>query len=256
MPVIAIQGIRGGCGTTTVAAGLAATLQAMDYPVLLWDLSPHNLLGQHVGLGFHISTGWAQAITDQRPWYQAAFATGYPNLLLLPFGRPTNFAALDTLPSTWLQQAVSSLALDRRTWIILDIPRYPLTFAQQAHDIADLWLHVTEADPACHALMYSAAHPAEMLTQQQVTPDAAALGHHYWLVNRHHTYPQLSRDIWQLWQTTLGNKLVPGAIHQDEAIREALATKQLITDFAPQSLAAQDFLSLATWCKKRVELGS
>ncbi|MGL5468604.1 MAG: cellulose synthase operon protein YhjQ/BcsQ, partial [Shewanella sp.] len=33
MPVIAIQGIRGGCGTTTVAAGLAATLQAMDYPV-------------------------------------------------------------------------------------------------------------------------------------------------------------------------------------------------------------------------------
>ncbi|MGL4907368.1 MAG: cellulose synthase operon protein YhjQ/BcsQ, partial [Plesiomonas sp.] len=32
MPVIAIQGIRGGCGATTVAAGLAAALQSLNYP--------------------------------------------------------------------------------------------------------------------------------------------------------------------------------------------------------------------------------
>ncbi|MGL5045822.1 MAG: cellulose synthase operon protein YhjQ/BcsQ, partial [Plesiomonas sp.] len=75
----------------------------------------------------------------------------------------------------------------------------------------------------------------------------------YWLVNRYHTATLLSRDIWQLWHTTLGQWLIPSAIHQDEALREALAKKQLITRSAPGSLAMQDFLSLATWCKAQLE---
>ncbi|MGL5344094.1 MAG: cellulose synthase operon protein YhjQ/BcsQ [Plesiomonas sp.] len=293
MPVIAIQGIRGGCGATTVAAGLAAALQSLNYPVLLWDLSPNNLLGQHLGLPFSEPTGWANAITQEQPWHHAAFTTEHAGLQLLPFGLINNIQALNSLPEDWLSKALTRLDLPRNSWVILDTPLYPHFLSQQAEQAADIWLQVTEADPACHALMQSrlptsqnmpteanatpentsVSEPDHKLANTEITPQTSepqpdahktqnnlhqddaknADLQRYWLVNRYHTATLLSRDIWQLWHTTLGQWLIPSAIHQDEALREALAKKQLITRSAPGSLAMQDFLSLATWCKAQLE---
>lgn len=44
MPVIALQGIRGGIGTTSITAALAWALQQLGESVLVIDLSPDNLL--------------------------------------------------------------------------------------------------------------------------------------------------------------------------------------------------------------------
>ncbi|MGL5759444.1 cellulose biosynthesis protein BcsQ [Plesiomonas sp.] len=252
MPVIAVQGIRGGCGTTTITAGLAAALQSLNYPVLLWDLNPNNLLGQHLGLPFSEPTGWANALTQEQPWHHAAFNTEHTGLQLLPFGLINNTQTLNALPTNWLTTALNRLDLPSNTWVILDTPLSPHFLSQQAEQAADIWLQVTEADPACHALMQNRLPVKENSAEEtNATPNSeqnAAL-QRYWLVNRYHTSTLLSRDIWQLWHTTLGQWLIPSAIHQDEALREALAKKQLITRSAPGSLAMQDFLSLATWCK-------
>ncbi|MGL5005903.1 MAG: cellulose biosynthesis protein BcsQ [Plesiomonas sp.] len=273
MPVIAIQGIRGGCGTTTVAAGLAAALQSLHFPVLLWDLSPNNLLSQHIGLPFNEPTGWASALTQGKPWHHAAFTTEQAGIQLLPFGLIDNVQALNSFSANWLTDALASLALPRNSWVILDTPLYPHFLSQQAEQVADIWLQVTEADPACHALMQnrlpaqkhaSTTNPVvQDDTQDHKSDNAKEPAHQYessletrqryWLVNRYHTATQLSRDIWQLWHTTLGQWLIPSAIHQDEALREALAKKQLINHSAPGSLAMQDFLSLAIWCKALLE---
>ncbi|MGL4600174.1 MAG: cellulose synthase operon protein YhjQ/BcsQ [Plesiomonas sp.] len=293
MPVIAIQGIRGGCGATTVAAGLAAALQNLNYPVLLWDLSPNNLLGQHLGLPFSEPTGWANALVQDQPWHHAAFTTEHAGIQLLPFGLIDNIQALSSLPTNWLAKSLSRLDLPNNSWVILDTPLHPYFLSQQAEQVADIWLQVTEADPACHALMQSRLPPLQnTLKKACVTPEntldnepnhkvgstaetsqisETQLDEHkakndqhqddeqnatlqrYWLVNRYHTATLLSRDIWQLWHTTLGQWLIPSAIHQDEALREALAKKQLINHCAPSSLAMQDFLSLAIWCKALLE---
>ncbi|MGL5603882.1 MAG: cellulose synthase operon protein YhjQ/BcsQ, partial [Plesiomonas sp.] len=166
MPVIAIQGIRGGCGATTVAAGLAAALQSLNYPVLLWDLSPNNLLGQHLGLPFSEPTGWANAMTQEQPWHHAAFTTEHAGLQLLPFGLINNIQALNSLPEDWLSKALARLDLPRNSWVILDTPLYPHFLSQQAEQAADIWLQVTEADPACHALMQS-----RLPTEANATPE-------------------------------------------------------------------------------------
>jgi len=44
---------------------------------------------------------------------------------------------------------------------------------------------------------------------------------------------------------------LPLTVHADEAMREALAFKQPVGQYAPDSLAAQDVMSLAIWCLTR-----
>lgn len=45
MPVLALQGVRGGIGTTSVTAALAWALQQLDESVLVIDFSPDNCGG-------------------------------------------------------------------------------------------------------------------------------------------------------------------------------------------------------------------
>ena len=47
---LSLQGVRGGCGVTTVVAALGHALHAQGERVLLVDASPDNLLGLHLGL--------------------------------------------------------------------------------------------------------------------------------------------------------------------------------------------------------------
>ncbi|CNG61253.1 cellulose synthase [Yersinia enterocolitica] len=57
MPVLALQGIRGGIGTTSVIAALAWALQQLDESVLVIDFSPDNLLRLHFNMHFEQSRG-------------------------------------------------------------------------------------------------------------------------------------------------------------------------------------------------------
>lgn len=48
MPQIALQGVRGGVGTTSLCAGLGWALAALGERVLLIDGSPVSQLGVHL----------------------------------------------------------------------------------------------------------------------------------------------------------------------------------------------------------------
>ena len=92
---------------------------------------------------------------------------------------------------------------------------------------------MAEADAACHV---------QLLQQAGSNPV---------LVNRFDPGSQLQRDLLLIWRKHYATRLLPLTIHADEAVREALAFKQAIGQYAPDSLAAQDALSLATWCLTR-----
>lgn len=61
MPVIALQGLRGGMGTTSVTAALAWALQQLGESVLAIDFTPDNLLRLHFNTPFELARGWARA---------------------------------------------------------------------------------------------------------------------------------------------------------------------------------------------------
>lgn len=221
MPVIAIQGIRGGVGASAVTAGLAWALQSLGERVLVVDASPSNLLRLHFNVPFDDGRGWAEAGQAGRPWQQAALRY-LPGLDLLPFGHSDT----GTLPD------VAALArAGHYQWVLLDTPSGSDPLAWQALAQADRLLRVLAPDANCHARLH----------QQPTAPQSVLL------VNQFSPTSQLQQDLLLLWQHSLTG-LVPVTLHRDEAVSEALAAKQPVGEYRPQSLAANEMVVLANWC--------
>ncbi|CFR14193.1 cellulose biosynthesis protein BcsQ [Yersinia kristensenii] len=236
MPVLALQGVRGGVGTTSVTAALAWALQQLDESVLVIDFSPDNLLRLHFNMSFEQSRGWAKAEIDGEGWQQGAMR--YTEKLdFVPFGQLTQAeneqlsTFLQQNPCQW-QENLSTLQ-DRAAyrWILLDIPVGDTVFTRQALALADQTLILIHADASCHIRLHQQNLPA---------------GCHF-LLNQFAASSRLQQDLHQLWLQSL-DSLLPTFIHRDEALAEALAAKQPLGEYSAQSLAAEEVMTLANWC--------
>ena len=61
MAILGLQGIRGGVGTTSIAAALGWSLQVLGESVLVIDACPDNLLRMSFNVDYDVSDGWARA---------------------------------------------------------------------------------------------------------------------------------------------------------------------------------------------------
>ncbi|CBY29411.1 TPA: cellulose biosynthesis protein BcsQ [Yersinia enterocolitica] len=236
MPVLALQGIRGGIGTTSVIAALAWALQQLDESVLVIDFSPDNLLRLHFNMHFEQSRGWVRAEVDGEGWQQGAMR--YTEKLdLLPFGQLTQAeneqlsASLQQHPRQWQENLSRLLANASYRWILLDIPAGDSAFTRQALALADQTLILIHADASCHIRLHQQNLPASC----------------HFLLNQFSASSRLQQDLHQLWLQSL-NSLLPIFIHRDEAMAEALAAKQPLGEYSAQSLAAEEMMTLANWC--------
>ncbi|SHN26359.1 cellulose synthase operon protein YhjQ [Pseudomonas asturiensis] len=234
MTSLSLMGVRGGLGASTLLAAIGYALESLGERVLLVDMCPENMLRLHLGLDAAQEGGWARAMLDGQDWFRQAWSLT-PHLHLLPYGalsaRESADLELQLLdePLLWACRQ-SSLAADY-DWILFDLPQRLPGHANPGPCLFPIQL--IEADAACHILL-----------QQQ--PRDTLL-----LVNRFDPASQLQRDLLLLWRNHCANRLLPLTIHVDEAVREALAFRQPLGQYAPDSLAAQDVLSLATWCLTR-----
>jgi cellulose synthase operon protein YhjQ len=230
-----LRGVRGGVGTSSLLAAVGHALESLGERVLMIDMCPENLLRLHFNLTTSQTSGWARAMLDGQDWHAQAWSLK-PTLHLLPYGRLNAGEIADIEqqllddPQIWARRQASLAA--HYDWLLFDLPQRlpghgsigPCLFPIQ----------IAEADPACHVL----------LLQQ-------ASGHQPLLVNRYDPGSQLQRDLLLIWRKHYVSRLVPMTVHADEAVREALAFKQPVGQYAPDSLGAQDALSLATWCLTR-----
>ncbi|HDL8055145.1 TPA: cellulose synthase operon protein YhjQ [Yersinia enterocolitica] len=236
MPVLALQGVRGGVGTTSVTAALAWALQQLDESVLVIDFSPENLLRLHFNMSFEQPRGWAKAEVDGEGWQQGAMRYA-EKLDFLPFGQLTQTeneqlsASLQQHPRQWQENLSRLLANASYRWILLDIPAGDSAFARQALALADQTLILIHADASCHIRLH-----------QQNLPDGC-----HFLLNQFAASSRLQQDLHQLWLQSL-DRLLPTFIHRDEAMAEALAAKQPLGEYSAQSLAAEEVITLANWC--------
>lgn len=243
--MVAVIGASGGVGATTVAAHLASAIAEQDKPVLCFDFCPTDVLRLHFGATLSGSNGFVTALIAGMPWQDACY-TSASGVSFLPFGALTDDAALDHA-STWMQArpnwfaaALASLALAPDTMIVCDCPRLPAALRSQALAAADLIIVVCTPDPLSLA---AASQLAVQLHDDGQNPVRVSTI----LLNRFEAAHRLDRDIRLLLQRRHGHLAAPVVIHRDEALREALAHKQTVFDYAPAAQAAHEFAGLATW---------
>lgn len=229
MSVIALQGIRGGTGTTSVTAALAWALSQLGEKVLAIDFSAANLLRLHFAMPYDSPRGWATAERTGHGWQQGAMRYN-SRLDFLPFGQlPLEEQGL--AHCDWqhnLTQLRNTAVYD---WILLDVPAEDPLRAAQAISMADHTLMLLQADSQSHVRLHQQSLPANS---------------HY-LVSQFAPGSQLQQDILLLWQQSLP-RLLPFILHRDEAMAESLAGKQPVGELHPQSKSSQDVTTLANWC--------
>lgn len=236
MPIIALSGIHGGTGTTSVAAALAWALYRSGESVLVIDFSPDNLLRLHFNMPHDQARGWAKAEMDGEGWQQGAMEY-CERLAFLPFGQITReqraalLGRLQSSPGQWRQRLAQLRESQRFRWILLDIPGEDNAMTRQLLQCAEHLLMIINPDANCHVRLH-----------QQPLPGGAHL-----VVNNYLLTSHLQHDIYQLWCQTLAG-LVPVMIHHDEAVAEALAAKQPVGEYRPDSTAAEEMSTLANWC--------
>jgi cellulose synthase operon protein YhjQ len=216
MITVALQGIRGGVGTTSIVAGLALAAWEQGARVLAIDLCPDNLLGLHLGLPQDHARGWSLLADPVREWHSAlsAYESG---LDLLPHGGQQEASA-----GGWLQ------AIEGYDLVLLDLPPGSRPAA------ASRLLTVVNADANCHVRLYRHTWAAN----EQL------------LVTQFNSRRALQQDLLDLW-VAAGLPQLTQRLHRDEAMAEAMAAKQPVGRYAPTSLIAHELSSLALWCLMR-----
>lgn len=236
MSVIAVHGIRGGVGSTSITAGIAWALHQLEESVLILDLSSDNLLRMHFNMSFHESRGWARAYVDNTPWQESAMRY-MPLLDFLPFGSLSNDEQL-TLETKYqkdpdfIRNIILELVKSKKyRWILLDVPSNSNLLTYSGLASADTVFTVLNPDANCHVRIH----------QQEFVKNS------YFLINKFAPNKHLEWDLHLLWQQSLPN-LVPIIIHADQAVAEALANKQPVGEYQSHSLAAEELLTLTNWC--------
>jgi cellulose synthase operon protein YhjQ len=267
--VIAIIGAAGGTGSTTVTSHLATAIAQQNRPVICFDFCPTNVLRLHFGDELSNRDGFAAALMAGLPWQYATY-TSDSGVRFLPFGELENDTALDRLSNwmqvwpNWLRHSVHSIDLPADVIVLCDCARLPASLRNQVLAAADITLVTCSPDPLSFASAIRLASqmqiaPVQSESQQsnQLPPEPSLHGPvrspriGAVLLNGFEAGKALDRDIRLLLRRHHAHLAAPVAIHRDEALREALACKQTVFEYAPTSQAALEFSALATWAITR-----
>ncbi|MGE5621508.1 MAG: cellulose biosynthesis protein BcsQ [Candidatus Bathyarchaeota archaeon] len=247
MNLVAVVPAAGGVGATTLAAHLAVSLARKRRLGAAVDLCPGNALRLHLGMDWQDAAGLAAQVAAGRPWSDGAYVSsgGVP---FLPFGRTgredggTHLAAWLEAQPGGLGGCLEQIRLPSGGILLADAPRLPWQLTRQALARADLTILVAAPDAASYAGL-----PALL----EGVADAGCTEVRV-VINGFDPCRDLDRDMALLLANDPGLDLAPVMVHRDEAVREALACKQTVFDYAPSCQAAHDFEALATWVVARL----
>ncbi len=250
MVVFSVVSAKGGVGKTTITANMAMAL-AEGRNVVAIDLDPQNALRLHLGVSVEEIDGTGRATLEGRSWKTCMFR-GQAGPYILPYGnlnesdRDAFEVHLSSHPN-WLLDGLKGLGLGGQDLVVIDTPPGPSLYQQQALKAANFVLVVIHGDPASYATL-----PAmESVLNKYCTGRPEFYGSAY-LLNNLPSGSNLARDVVRVVRAELGERLVPSVVHQDEAVKEALAFDQLILQYAPHSEAARDIAQAASWLSQKL----
>jgi cellulose synthase operon protein YhjQ len=251
---VALVGIHGGAGKTTLAANLAQALSQNGRSALAVDLDPQGALPLHFGIESDEPTGLLQsALTHQSlaEWL-ARFRSGPA---VLPFGKLT--AALQTSLETtlardpaWLIRRLQALIPEDREFVLLDLPAATHPLFRSAIAAADTVLVVLSAEPSAYATLPQ----LESLLDECVPAGGRRLARY--VLNRFDARRAFDRDLFASLRGMMGARAVPFAIHADPAVSEALARRKLLMQEAADSQVVASLGNLADLVEEAAAAGA
>ncbi|MEM7576154.1 MAG: AAA family ATPase [Planctomycetota bacterium] len=249
MRTIAILNQKGGCGKTTTAINLAATLAGKGFRVLIVDMDPQS----HCALGLSVPE---QRIERGTAELLHAGLDGSLGVADLTWQVSRN---LDLLPSTMalatmeqrlasqpdkdrrLSQVLSPVA-DRYDVCVLDCPPSIGLLTFNALRAADEVLIPVETGYFALQGSVRQARTIEMLIQR--------VGHRVRfsiLPTMYDVRTKLAREILGELRKHFDEAVLPCVINFNSKLKEAAALGQPITEYDPSSTGMKDFEELANW---------
>ena len=247
MSVIGVISMQGGVGKTSTTANIAwAAAEHLGRDrITVIDLDPQNGLHWHFGVDSEVTEGVCWHSLEGLNWADARLPSEF-GVNCVPYGdvgEPEReaFEILLTNKPNWVGEQIQRSGLDRNGVVFIDTPPGPSVYLKQVFACADLVLIVLLADAGSYATI-----PAmeSWLAEMSLTfPKTRSI----YVINQVDRNESLNRDVAELLQQHLGNRLAPNLIHRDEAVGEALAMQQPVLVYDPHGQASHDFRQLAMW---------
>ena len=231
VPVLEVFSLAGGVGKTSLVATLGRALSARGEHVLLVEATFLGSLQYFFGA------------CDVRPGVVRTFRPPASSS-----DAPIRLATVD--PDALLVESAvqGSLATDIQQWaqgasrVIVDVATGATAIARGMLQMSTVVL--VPLIPDVHAIVTASSIDA-FFQRNSGTP-----GEHsevYYLLNQFDPSLPLHLDVREVLREKLGRRMLPFALPRTPAISEALAEGMTIIDYAPDSPATEDFISLAKW---------
>jgi cellulose synthase operon protein YhjQ len=250
LKTIAFVSLKGGVGRTTLAANIGAAL-AQESPdeVLVIDFDPRNQLGLHLGLPAGERAGLGRASLQGAGWDQVVRRRMNGSLAWIPFGE-LNEAEHRELEQRlarepdFIENQLGERLMQQYRYVVFDTAPGPCFPWQQILPAADLVIGVLLADPASFATL-----PALSAQLRAHCPQQPGFAGAHLLLNSVDSLA-LSRDVRALVAAQHLVTPLPFVVHQDEAVRESLASQRPVIESAGSSQAAVDLRQLTGWIRE------
>jgi len=231
-PVVAVFSLAGGVGKTSLVATLGRALSAGGERVLLVDTAAYGLLPFFFGA------------RDQRPGMLRTFS---------PPGAgsdaPIQMVTID--PETMGPETAAQETLTA------EIAKYSRGASRVIVDLATASGATTRRVMRMSPAILVPVIP-DMNSVVSVSSIDAFFQHNsgagkpvqpYYVLNQFDPSVPLHLDVREVLREQLGDRLLPFALRRAPAVSEALAEGMTVMDYAPNSIVAEDFSSLARWIK-------
>jgi len=231
-PVVAVFSLAGGVGKTSLVATLGRALSARGERVLLVDTAAYGLLPFFFGA------------RDQRPGVLRTFtppgASGDAPIQMVTIDPET--MGPETAPQETLTAEIArySRAVSR---VIVDLATASGATTRRVMRMSPTVLVPVIPD------MNSVVSVSSIDAFFQHNSAAGKPVRPYYVLNQFDPSLPLHLDVREVLREQLGDRLLPFALRRAPAVSEALAEGMTVMDYAPNSIATEDFGSLAGWIK-------
>lgn len=248
MSVIALISPKGGVGKTTLTANIASILGAQQpgaQRLLAVDMDPQNALRFHHHMHPSDYRGMVPATINHTNLADAVYEGPF-RVDCLPYGYTSGsqrqtFESILAQQPMWFAQALERL---QRDTVLVDTPPGPTVYMRQALAVADIVLVVLLADAASFATLEAMGRYID----DYCPPGRPRPVLHY-IVNQFDSTKALNRDVFSIMRRSLGAQDKLWQVHYDGAVEEALACRQPLDVYQPDSVAARDLRGVAEWLK-------
>jgi len=244
--ILAVVNQKGGCGKTTTAINLSASLSEMGYSVLLVDLDPQG----HATLGLGVpneSLEWTVyhlLLRSELPPTRVVQATYHRNLKLLPANGLLAAAQVELLSVPQREQLLKRRLQELKGFfhlILIDCPPSLNVLSLNALTAASKVIVPIQTQYYSLDGMRELFKTVELIKQNS-NPDLEILGIVATLFDRR---TKLNRAMLQALQEYFRHQIFETVIHLSAALAECPMVGQPVIRFAPASRGASDYRRLA-----------